>query len=118
MHLKCSLYVLGVSVAIGSSRRNFLFRKRWLPFGTVVVIHTLFITVVAIHNISVHASSDKNVTSSRNKSIIRISGSQHVIYIVAGQLRNFKSYKMADQQQLLQLLIKSAIAGVKKIVDI
>ena len=29
-------------------------------------------------------------------------------------MRNFKSYKMADQQQLLQHLIKSAIEGVKK----
>ena len=33
---------------------------------------------------------------------------------MAGQLRNFKSYKMADQQKLLQHLIKSAIEGVKK----
>ena len=33
---------------------------------------------------------------------------------MAGQLRNFKSYKMADQQQLLRHLIKSAIEGVKK----
>ena len=34
--------------------------------------------------------------------------------IVAGQFRDFKCYKMADQQQLLQHLIKSAIEEVKK----
>ena len=33
---------------------------------------------------------------------------------MAGQLRNFKSYKMVDQQQLLQHLIKCAIEGLKK----
>ena len=33
---------------------------------------------------------------------------------MAGQLHNFKSYKMADRQQLLQHLIKSAIEGAKK----
>ena len=33
---------------------------------------------------------------------------------MAGQLRNFKSYEMVDQQQLLQHLIKSAIEGVKQ----
>ena len=33
---------------------------------------------------------------------------------MAGQLRNFKSYEMVDQQRLLQHLIKSAIEGVKQ----
>ena len=75
-----------------------------LPF----LKHSLpFITVVAI---SIHASNRSIIPAL----IIRISGSQHVISWQVNCVINFKSYKMADQQQLLQHLITSAIEGVKK----